>query len=175
MAWPINASDVRKALSYRGSEQGDESELTLYAHAATERVETMIGACTGQTIASTVRGPKSSVLLPHVLASIQSVTVDAETVDPSTYTVDLTAGILRGYFPAGTITVTGTAPAAPPSPAVIEVATRELAAIWYGQVHTPRAGGRAGGAMSSFTPLGFAIPREIEEKLSPFMRLPGIG
>jgi hypothetical protein len=170
MAWPIDTGDVTKALNFPVSAT-DTDELDLYARAAVERVEEEIGPMTGQPFSSTVRGPADTIVLDAVYGSITQITVDG--VVTAADTIDLVSGLITGLFNGTVIVVTGVAPAT--APAVVEIATRELAAIWYTQDHG-RHGGR-GSTAQPFVPLGFAIPREISEKLAPFAakKLPGIG
>lgn len=169
MTWPITDRDVEKALD-NPSGALDAEDLVLYATAAMERVEEDIGPHRGQVFSSTVQGPATAVLLDFPPATITTVTVAG--VAFTDYIADLGAGILTGTFGVGPIVITGTAPAT--VPAVVELATRELAAIWYRQNHSPRTRGGAGGA---FQPLGFAIPREVSEKIAPYAmkKLPGIA
>jgi hypothetical protein len=169
MAWPITKEDVRKALNYR-DDQYDDAELDLYARAAMERVEEEVGPMRGQTFSSTVTGPTTALRLGYPGAVVTSIVVDGVTIAVASYSVDAAAGFVIGSFGRGRITVTYTVQNT--APVIIELSCRELAGIWYRQAHGP--GGRQQG---DFTPLGFAIPREIDEKLEPFRlkKLPGIG
>lgn len=168
MSWPIHGGDVWKALQYQGE---PDEDAELYAKAAVERIEEEVGPVSGASSSSTLRGPINTISLDRVYANV-SVTVDGAAF--TGYTPDLAAGFLRGPFPAGVIEITATDPTS--ESALLEIATRELAAIWYRQAKGPR-GPQSRNATSTFTPLGFAIPREISEKIERLAdaRLPGIA
>jgi hypothetical protein len=168
MSWPITGADVWEALQYQGNPDDDAE---LYARAATERIEEEVGPVSGATSSSTLRGPIATITLDRVYGSV-TVTVDGAAF--TGYTPDLAAGFLRGPFPAGTIQIEAADPTS--KSALLEIATRELAAIWYRQAKGPR-GPQSRNATSTFTPLGFAIPREISEKIEKLVaaKLPGIA
>lgn len=172
MSWPISAVDVRKALGFADG-AGDTDDLTLYATAAMEMVEKKIGPHRGQVFSSTVAGPTDVLLLDQRYLTV-SVAVDGVTTP---YTGSPGDGLIRGPFRGTSITVTAVARAT--VPALVEAATRELAAIWYRQAAAGTAGRGPGrtAAVGPWVPLGFAMPREIDEKLEPYAveQLPGIA
>ena len=169
MAWPITPADVWNTLNYPGE---PDSDADLYARAAVERIEAEVGPITGAASDSLLSGPLTTILLDHVYQSV-TVTINDVLVPADQYTFDSAAGIIRGAFGLGVIKVTATAPISG-SP-TIEIAARELAAIWYRQTHSPR--GARSGATATFVPLGYAIPREVSEKIAPWVakKLPGIA
>lgn len=176
MSWPITISDVRKALQYTAS-QGDEDDLQLYANAAMESVEERIGPHRGQVFSSTVSGPVHRILLDY---PFEQLVVEMDGVAFTDYlpTADeLNDVAIEGRFTGRRVKIVGVCPDT--VPAVVEVATRELAAIWYRQANAGTAGrgGARTPAVGPWVPLGFAIPREIDEKLAPFAahKLPGIA
>lgn len=176
MGWPLTSDDVKKALGITGalstSAQAsyDTAELQLYADAAMEAVEGIIGPHRGQRITVQVAGPASVVLLPQRAADVISVTVSGQ---PAPFTHDQPAGIITGTFGSGTIDVVAIAPDANP-PARVILAARDIAALWWRQdKQGPRTAGMPGAEPA--TPQGFAIPRKVNEMLDTLRGLAGFA
>lgn len=176
MSWPITTTDVRKALQFTTG-QGDDEDLQLYADAAMERVEEKIGPHRGQVFSSTVAGPTRTILLDYTFEQIVVEMDGAAFTDYFPADGEIGEVAIEGRFTGRRVKIIGVCPDT--VPAVVEVATRELAAIWYRQANagTVGRGGTRTPAVGPWVPLGFAIPREIDEKLAPFEahKLPGIA
>lgn len=172
--WPITAADLRSALGYSET-QGDTSELGLFAAAACERVESLIGPWDGRVLTRTFHGPLASLRLPWPIASVAGITVDGIAVDlaaESTIVADTDAGIVRGRFNTGVIVVTCLARTDPPT--IVHLAGREVAKLWWQQSKNgPRGLPTAAGDQVG-PPMGADLPRKVEGWLSPY-RMAGIA
>jgi hypothetical protein len=174
--WPITAADLRSALGYTEA-QGDSSELGLFAAAACERVEDLIGPWDGRVLTRTFRGPLASLRLPWPVASVTGITLDGVSLDLSAtgnYQVitDLDAGIIRGHFGQGVLVVSCLARSGPPT--IVHLAGREVAKLWWQQSKNGPRGLPAAAADQLGPPMGADLPRKVEGWLSPY-RMAGIA
>jgi hypothetical protein len=172
--WPITASDLRAALGYTET-QGESSELGLFAAAACERIESLIGPWDGRELSRTFHGPLVSIRLPWPVASVAGITVDGVPLDlgaGSGFVADLDAGIIYGPFGFGVIVVTCLARTRPP--VIVHLAGREVAKLWWQQSKNGPRGLPSAAADQQGPPMGADLPRKVEGWLSPH-RMAGIA
>jgi hypothetical protein len=171
MGWPITASDLRNELRYT-PEQGDADELNLYAKAASERIETEIGKVSGQVLQRETTGPRELVRIFDRAESLVSITADGVALTLSKFTLS-PGGLVRGPFPAGLLVVRALAPI--DDSALVVLAARRLAALWWKQSKNGNAGQPASQDSEPGALMGIGVPRVVAAMLAGRSDLPGIA
>ena len=154
-------NDVKQMLRWQqGEEAKYTAQLALYIAAAEQIIEGEIGPIAPQTLTYRADGGPS-VRLPHRVNAVTGVTVDGVAV--TGYTVNLRAGIVRGWFTPGhqNVVVTYTTGFASVPEAIKLAATMIVVDKWA------IASQRAPGLDDQVDP-AYLMPKAVRDLLAPY-------
>lgn len=174
----ITIDEARLSVFNSAATTAVDAELERYVEAATPVIENITGPILPRNVTVTVDGGRDAILLPWPVTAIVTVTADGQPVDLGDIKADLTAGIIHGSFPAGTLNITIVASVGgsdvPPN---VKLAARELVRTWWqqGRQGNRPAFGNPADAPDSAPTDGWAIPRRVHQLLQPQRQTTGFG
>lgn len=164
------------------SDYADTGELGTYIDASTAVVEKAKGAIVGRTVVQTFDGGGSQLLLAiRPVESVTSVVVDGVALDPSSYVVNGTTGLLTmlstptstGVQNVVVTTQVGRSDAPPDWKLAALIVLQDLWATQRGAAGAIVAGGSGPGEDAALIRANYRLPRRAMELLG--LSIPGIA
>lgn len=181
----ITLAEARASLGWAATQTSDDADLERYVEAATPIIENITGPVLVASRVEALDGGRQSVLFPVRFTSVTSVTENGRAV--TDYVADAKAGIITkgkidapDVFEPGmqniVVTVSvGYADDASEVKANVKLAARELVRFMWQQGRQANIPAFGEGPESGSVPMGFLVPKRVQELLEPSRRLPGFA
>ena len=181
----ITLNEARASLGWASTQTADDADLEKYIEAATPIIENITGPVLVKSATFTLDGGEPSVVLPVRFTTLTSVVEDGVTV--TDVFSEASAGIVRAgtalaprRFAYGTqnIVVTVSVGYAASEATVkpnVKLAARELVRFMWQQGRQANIPAFGEGPESGSVPMGFLVPKRVQELLEPSRRLPGFA
>lgn len=181
----ITLNEARASLGWAASQTADNDDLERYIEAATPIIENITGPVLVKSRVEAFDGGRASVLFPTRFTTVTSITENGRAVGD--YVADADKGIITkgridapDVFEPGVqnVIVTASVGYAANEAAVkpnVKLAARELVRFMWQQGRQANIPAFGEGPESGVVPMGFLVPKRVQELLEPNRRLPGFA